>query len=151
VTQDRSNSYGNFRFCVNLFLVPVLLTDLSAYASLELSWNVLLRSHVELLDRLTHEELDLEVNNCLCRGSFNKRFGRQSFSADLLTEDKFKLFIAWNKMRVFVYVHRLEITGLIVPGPQQPAVILMLHGITGRFISFLQTCSSILKFQKMRK
>ena len=53
----------------------VLLTAFNACVSLELSWNVLLRSHVELVDRLTNEELDLEVNDCLCRGSFNESFG----------------------------------------------------------------------------
>lgn len=55
-------------------MVP--LTTFNACVSLELSWNVLLRSHVELLDRLTHEELDLEVNDCLCSGLFNKSFGK---------------------------------------------------------------------------
>lgn len=54
----------------------VLLTAFNACVSLELFWNVLLRSHVELLDRLTHEELDPEVNDCLCRGSFDKSFGK---------------------------------------------------------------------------
>lgn len=42
----------------------VLLTAFNASVSLELSWNVLLRSHVELLARLIHEELDLKVNAC---------------------------------------------------------------------------------------
>lgn len=41
----------------------VLLTAFNDCLSLELSWNVSLRSHVELLDCLTHEELDLEVND----------------------------------------------------------------------------------------
>lgn len=30
---------------------------------MELSGNALLRSHAEMLDHLTHEELDLEVND----------------------------------------------------------------------------------------
>lgn len=42
----------------------VLLTTFNACVSLELSWNVLLRSHGELLDRLIHEKLVLKVNAC---------------------------------------------------------------------------------------
>lgn len=83
MTQDRNNSYGSFRFPVNLFLIMVLLTAFNDCVSLELSWNALVRSHVELLDCLTHEELDLEVNDCLSRGSFNKSFGNVLFCRPL--------------------------------------------------------------------